>query len=112
MVRSVVRRWLVPVLFWAWLTLSWLRHDFGTTDSVIAALSFFWLGAAWLIQSRTTRPRRTFYWLALVSSVVAGLFMGFAAAGHTSILPGAVSWAVMTILGLIWCVHFERTEGD
>lgn len=111
MIRNAVRRWLVPVLFGTWLSLSWLRHDFGTTDGVIAALSLFWLGAAWLIQSRTVRPRRTFCWLALASSVVAALFMGFAAAGRVTILPGAISWAGMTVLGLIWCIHFERTEG-
>jgi len=105
-----VRRWLFPVFCLAWLSSSWLRHGFGIADIVIGALSLAWLGAAWLIQNRTTRPRRTFYWLALASSVVAALFTNFAAAGIQSIVPGIIGWAGLTVLGLIWCIHFERTE--
>ena len=108
--RRSVRAWLFPVAFWIWLAISWLRHDFGSSDLVIGALSLFWLGAAWLIDTRSTRPRRTFYWLALASSVVAALFIGFAATGGDSLLPGVIAWAGATLLGLVWCMHFERTE--
>ena len=108
--RRLVGRWLFPVVFWAWLPISWLRHGFGTIDAVIAALSLFWLIAAWLIETRATRPQRTFYWLALASSVVAALFIGFPAAEGASLLPGILGWAGVTVLGLIWCIHFERTE--
>jgi len=108
--RRLVRRWLFPVVFWAWLPISWLRRGFDTIDAVIVALSLFWLVAAWLIETRTARPRRTFCWLALASSVVAALFIGSAAAGGASLLPGILGWAGVTVLGLIWCVHFERTE--
>jgi hypothetical protein len=108
--RRSVRRWAFPVLIGIWLSISWLRHGFGTTDVVLGALSLFWLGTAWLIQNRTTRPRQTFCWLALASSVVAALFMGFGAVGTEAILPGLIGWAGVTVLGLIWCIHFERTE--
>jgi hypothetical protein len=108
--RRLVRRWLFPALFWISLALLWFRHGFGSADLVIAALGLFWLGAAWLIETRATRPRRTFYWLALASSVVAALFIGSAAAGGASLLPGILGWAGVTVLGLIWCIHFERTE--
>ena len=108
--RGSVRRWLFPVFCLAWLSISSFRRGFGTADIVIGALSLVWLGAAWLIQNRTTRPRRTFYWLALASSIVAALFTNFAAAGTQTIVPGIIGWAGLTVLGLIWCVHFERTE--
>lgn len=107
---SLAGRWLFPVFCLAWLSTSGFRHGFGTSDVVIGALSLFWLGAARLIQTRTTRPRRTFYWLALASSVVAALFTSFAATGNQPLLPGIIGWAGLTVLGLIWCIHFERTE--
>ena len=108
--RRIIGRWLFPLSIWIWVFISWIRHDFGITEFVFGALSLFWLGAAWLIHNHTTRPRQTFYWVALASSAVAALFVGFAGAGRETILPGIVGWAGLTALGLIWCIHFERTE--
>lgn len=109
-IRRSLSGWLPILIFVAWLVYLLFRDGADAFGLVSLALVLFWTGALWLIDRRSTRPRRTFYWLAMASSVAAAIFIAMPAADGAPVLLGTIAWAGVTLLGFIWCLYFERSE--
>lgn len=76
---------------------------------VLVSLGAIWGSSAHLIDARLSRPAKTYAYLALASSIAAALFIGVPAWDHDNPTIGIIGWAGVTILGLIWCIYYERT---
>lgn len=91
------------------LVLAVLRHGFDIFDPALLGLTAIWGSSAYLIGKRLSRPARTYGYFALASSVIAAVFIGIPATNHSDPTIGIIGWAGVTILGLIWCIYYERT---
>lgn len=93
--------------YWLWLLVMWL---------VISRFSLDWGGLVvmsltaigYLVETRTRRPRRSFYRLALASTalfllLVVGFWDGY-------VVLAFMTWAAITALAAAWTIHYERTE--
>ncbi|HEX7853191.1 MAG TPA: hypothetical protein VF503_05795 [Sphingobium sp.] len=99
--------WLVVTVF--------LSRDGWSPHEILAAILSAGLMAALflllhLIETRSQRPRRSYYRWALVSALLFGLLVIGVAAWGGAIVLGCITWVVMSGLGLFWTIHYERTE--
>jgi hypothetical protein len=79
--------------------------------SVTSAIVLFAFGVAgWLVETRTVRPRRSFFRLSLGSALLfLFLVIDVGLWGGNAVL-GAITWFVIAVLGLVWTIYYERTE--
>jgi hypothetical protein len=73
---------------------------------IIAALA----AAGFLVESRTTRPIRSFLRLALFSALLFAVLVVDVALSGGTVALGVVAWLGMTCLGVIWTCWYERSE--
>lgn len=66
--------------------------------------------AAFVIENRTQRPRRSFYRLGLASTLLFAFLVIDVATWNGDWFLGALTWLGMSCLGMIWTAHYERTE--
>jgi CDP-diglyceride synthetase len=103
----------VPVLVAACLAYPLLRYGI---DAWWVALAMFWCtmtAASQYIERMSASPRKTYFWVALASWCIAFVFIGMPLAAGTAglvLVLALVGWAGVSLLALIWAVHFERTE--
>jgi len=108
--RSLSRRlspWLV-IAFW----MAFATFRFGLNiNSLVWFAALLCLGTAlWIVENRSSRPAKTFYRVALLSVVLALLFIGMPLANHGETVMGVIGWVGTTLLATIWAIHYERTE--
>lgn len=103
-----LRRWLPPAIIWGYLIYSLLsRGDW--IGLILIPVMLVWGAAFWFVMCHTVRPNRTFLILGLLSLAVGGFFVSAAISGGVALL-GVLGWAGTSLLALIWCIHYERTE--
>jgi hypothetical protein len=114
---SVTKRegWLrlvVPVLAVLYLGRSLFLYGATTYNIASTAFEIACLFGFWLIVTRISRPRRTYYLTALASLVIAAIFVGTPVAAGSSAIAGIIAWLGVSVLGAIWAAYYEKTEED
>ena len=71
---------------------------------------FLLLGALSAIETRTIGPRRRYWRLALLSSALIGLLGPMLIFSGGDLVLAAFAWTGLTVLGLVWVAHYNRTE--
>ena len=106
MIRPLPRH--IGLALWAAAFLVWRGGlNLFTIASVIAMIG---LGLAlYWVETRTMRPRRTYYLFALGSVLLFFPLVAVAPPG-ASMLLGALVWAGISVLVGIWVVYYERIE--
>lgn len=110
--NRVTRDHLRAAMLIGWsLYLIYLLARYGVDRSTLVKLGLFviWASAAVLAKTRLSRPAQTYAYLAWFSSMVAAAFVAMPVASHADPTMGAIAWAGVTLLGLIWCIYYERT---
>jgi hypothetical protein len=109
-IRSLLGRLSPGLAIVSWLVLATFRSGLRISGLVWLAAGLCLSVAFWLIESRSRRPARTFYLLALFSIILALFCVAVPLANHSGIVTGVIGWAGITLLATIWAIHFERTE--
>ena len=68
------------------------------------------LAAGMHFASRLDRPARNYFVWGLATIAIGLVLVAMPAALGRNIMFGAITWAAIALLGLIWVVHYERTE--
>jgi hypothetical protein len=106
--RHHLRGWLVPAIIWGYLIYSLVSHG-GWVGVILILIMLVWGAAFWFVGCHTVRPKRTFLILTLLSLALGGWVVSAAISGGVALL-GVLGWAGTSLLALIWCIHYERTE--
>ncbi len=74
--------------------------------AILIALGF----AAEFVETRTQRPLKNYLRVALGSLALGLVLLVMPLVMGSGILIGLILWSGVSLAGLIWCVHYERTE--
>jgi hypothetical protein len=65
---------------------------------------------AFFVETRASRPRQTYFRLAIVSALLFDVLVISVTQSHGNLGLSSLTWLVMTILGLVLAITYERTE--
>jgi formate/nitrite transporter FocA (FNT family) len=99
------RRWTFAVWF---IVMFFIFSGFSRHSIASALVLIIAAVALWAIEVCTRRPRRSFYRLALASSLL--LIFLIDASWQGRWMLALVTWAGISVLALVWTAHYERTE--
>ena len=107
--RLLLPRWAPPLLYTSFLTLLMFRDGVSVWSGIsVGILALMLLGLH--LVTRLQKPLGTYLLLGIASAMAGLLLIVTPVMAGSSPLFGAITWAVVTLLGVIWVVYYERTE--
>lgn len=107
--RLALPNWAVFVIYAVALGLLVFRDGFDAWSGISMGL-FILFGVGFHHAAKVRRPLGSYLVFGIASMALGFLFIGTPLMEGGSALFGAISWAIITGLVLIWLVHYEHTE--